>query len=322
MAQLSILELATVGSGKTTGQALEESVAMVQAAEAAGYHRCWVAEHHGMAGVASSAPAVLLAHLAAKTSTIRVGSGGVMLPNHAPLVVAEQFGTLEALHPHRIDLGLGRAPGTDQRTARALGRGNADRFPEDVVELVSYFTGTSQVLAMPGKDLLPEIWLLGSSTYSATLAAHLGLPFAFAYHFAPDLLDAAVSLYRSNFTPSFLLGEPRVMVAATVLCADSDAEAEQLAIPSRLATLLLRTGKPAQFPSPQEAAAYPFTAAEEALCNAAAASHIIGGPATVKAGIDALVERTGADEIMVSTRVYDVADRIRSIQRIAEACAA
>jgi len=322
MAQLSILELATVGSGKTTGEALEESVAMVQAAEASGYHRCWVAEHHGMAGVASSAPAVLLAHLAAKTSTIRVGSGGVMLPNHAPLVVAEQFGTLEALHPHRIDLGLGRAPGTDQRTARALGRGNADRFPEDVVELVSYFTGTSQVLAMPGKDLLPEIWLLGSSTYSATLAAHLGLPFAFAYHFAPDLLDAAVSLYRSNFTPSFLLGEPRVMVAATVLCADSDAEAEQLAIPSRLATLLLRTGKPAQFPSPQEAAAYPFTAAEEALINAAASSHIIGGPATVKAGIDALVERTGADEIMVSTRVYDVADRIRSIQRIAEACAA
>jgi luciferase family oxidoreductase group 1 len=226
MVPLSVLDLATVATGSTPAQALAETIEMATEVEQLGYTRLWVAEHHAMPAVASSAPAVLIAHLANATSTLRVGSGGVMLPNHSPLVVAEQFATLEALHPGRIDLGLGRAPGTDQVTARALRRAqdlNVDTFPEDVVELIRYLLpneGPSAApSAVPGSGYLPEVWLLGSSLYSAQLAGMLGLPFSFAYHFAPKLLDAALETYRANFRPSILHGEPRVMVAVTVLCA-------------------------------------------------------------------------------------------------------
>ena len=248
MAALSVLDLATVVAGGDAGRALDETTQMAQAAERLGLERFWVAEHHGMPGIASSAPAVVLAHLAAHTSSIRVGSGGVMLPNHASLVIAEQFGTLEALHPGRIDLGIGRAPGTDLRTARALARGNANHFPEQLVELISYFDGTAEQLAMPGRGLRPDIWLLGSSTYSAQLAAVMGLPFGFAYHFSPEPLDEALRLYRSLFRPSSLLTEPKVLVVASVLAAASDDEAEFLAGAGRLAMLQLRQGRPSTLP--------------------------------------------------------------------------
>jgi luciferase family oxidoreductase group 1 len=319
--QLSLLELASVVSGGTVEQALAEATTMAQVAETAGLARVWVAEHHGMPGVASSAPAVLLAHLAAETTSIRIGSGGVMLPNHAPLVVAEQFGTLEALHPGRVDLGIGRAPGSDPRTARALGRGNAERFPDDLVELIGYFTGASELLAVPGRGRLPEIWLLGSSTYSAQLAGMLGLRFSFAYHFAPQLLDAALQAYRSVFKPSVVLGAPRVMVAVSCVCAPSSREADFLAGSSRLGALQLRQGRPSTMPSPEEAAERSYSESELAQIEAACASHLVGDPEEVAAGLHALVARTGADELMLSTRVFDAGARRRSLELIAAAWA-
>ena len=255
MIPLSVLDLATVASGSTPAQALTDTISMAGVVERLGYTRMWVAEHHGMPAVASSAPAVLIAHLAQATSTLRVGSGGVMLPNHSPLVIAEQFGTLEALHPGRIDLGLGRAPGTDQVTARALrrvqavgGRDAADTFPDDVVELIQYLLpregAPGHPAAVPGSGYLPEVWLLGSSLFSAQLAGMIGLPFSFAYHFAPQLLDAALETYRSNFRPSILHDSPRAMVAVTVLCAPTEDEARWLSGSSALSTLQLRTGTP------------------------------------------------------------------------------
>ena len=248
-----------------------------------------------------------------------------MLPNHAPLVVAEQFATLEALHPGRIDLGLGRAPGTDPATARALRRSadlGAEHFPQDVVELLGYLVpsdGPPTVPApVPGRGYLPQVWLLGSSTFSAQLAGLLGLPFSFAFHFAPALVDEAVALYRSNFRRTGLLDEPYVMVAASALCADSDDEARYLAGPSALAMLHLRTGRPSPVVSPEEAAAYPYTEAERALVGSMTAEHVVGDPATVQRGLDALVERTGADELMLSTRAHDLATRSRSLELVAE----
>jgi len=319
MAALSILELAAVVSGGTPAQALAEATTMAQVAEAAGCERIWVAEHHGMPGVASSAPAVLLAHLGARTSRIRIGSGGVMLPNHAPLVVAEQFGTLEALHPGRVDLGIGRAPGTDPLTARALGRGDAASFPDDLVELIGYFTGASEQLAVPGLGHLPELWLLGSSTYSAQLAGMLGLPFSFAYHFSPELLDPALSAYRASFRPSAVLAAPRAMVAVSAICAPDDDEARWLAGSSRLATLLLRQGRPSVLPSPEEAEGYEYSSEELAVIEHACASHLVGSPRTVVAGLEALVARTGADEMMLSTRLFGLDERLRSVQLLSEA---
>jgi luciferase family oxidoreductase group 1 len=277
-----------------------------------------------MPAVASSAPAVLIAHLAAATSTIRVGSGGVMLPNHAPLVIAEQFATLEALHPGRIDLGLGRAPGTDQLTARALRRDaalGADHFPEDVVELYQYLAdlpGPATVPApVPGRGYLPEIWLLGSSLFSAQLAGHLGLPFAFAYHFSPGPLDAAVDAYRSTFRASPLLEEPRLMVAVAVLCAPTEEEARWLSGSSRLSTLQLHTGRLGLLPSPEEAAAYQFSDLERQHVERVMATHVIGDPDTVAAGLTALLDRTGADELILSTRVHSFEARVRSLELIA-----
>jgi len=319
MAALSVLDLATVVAGGDAGRALDETTQMAQAAERLGLERFWVAEHHGMPGIASSAPAVVLAHLAAHTSCIRVGSGGVMLPNHASLVIAEQFGTLEALHPGRIDLGIGRAPGTDLRTARALARGNANHFPEQLVELISYFDGTAEQLAMPGRGLRPDIWLLGSSTYSAQLAAVMGLPFGFAYHFSPEPLDEALRLYRSLFRPSSLLTEPKVLVVASVLAAASDDEAEFLAGAGRLAMLQLRQGRPSTLPTPEDAASYDYSDAEMAEIARSSATHIVGDASTVTRGIAALLERTAADEIMLSTRAYGLEDRIASLEIVAGA---
>jgi luciferase family oxidoreductase group 1 len=248
-----------------------------------------------------------------------------MLPNHAPLVIAEQFGTLEALHPGRIDLGLGRAPGTDQVTARALRRNaevGPDTFPEDVVELINYLRESdappSHPAAVPGRGYLPQMWLLGSSTFSAQLAGMLGLSFSFAYHFAPDLVDQALDLYRSNFRPSVLLDAPHVMVAVSVVCAPDEQEATWLAGPSRLTTLQLRTGRPGPVATPEEAAAYRYTDQERALIESATSSHLVGDPDQVHQGLVELTERTAADEIMVSTRVHSFEARLQTLQLVAE----
>ena len=319
MTLLSVLDLAPVTAPSDATQALQESTAVAQAAERFGYNRFWVAEHHAMAAVASSAPAVLLAHVAQVTTTIRLGAGGVMLPNHAPLVIAEQFGTLEALHRGRIDLGLGRAPGSDPATARALGRGSAETFPDDVVELLSYFAGVAPVTAMPGAGDHPEVWLLGSSTYSAQLAAYLGLPFSFAYHFAPDLVDQALSIYRQQFRPSTYLSAPYCMVAVTMLCAATEEEADYLAGPLRLSTLLLRTGRPAPMVSPEVVAERGFSADEAALLRQVTASHVVGDPTRVAEGLGHLRDRTQVDELMVSTRAFSLEDRVRSLELTASA---
>ena len=325
MIPLSVLDLATVATGSSPAQALAETTQLARAVERFGYHRLWVAEHHAMLAIASSAPAVVIAHLANATTTLRLGSGGVMLPNHAPLVIAEQFATLEALHPGRIDLGLGRAPGTDPRTARALRRSpdlRAASFPDDVVELIGYMLPREGALphpfATPGSGYLPEVWLLGSSTYSAQLAGMLGLPFSFAYHFAPDLLEQALSIYRSTFQPSLLLGSPQVMVAVTVLCAPTTEQAKYLAGSSALSVLQRRTGTMGLLPSPEEAAAYHFSDEETEIVNQALATHVIGDPDTVRQGLVALQERTRADELMLSTRTHSYETRERSLRLIAE----
>ena len=325
MTTLSVLDLATVAKGATASDALADTTRLAVVAESLGYHRMWVAEHHGMPAVASSAPAVLVGHLADATTTLRVGAGGVMLPNHAPMVVAEQFATLEALHPGRVDLGLGRAPGTDPATARALRRSadvGAERFPEDVVELITYLVDSdgppTRPAPMPGRGYLPQVWLLGSSTFSAQLAGMLGLPFSFAFHFAPALVDDAVALYRSNFRRTGLLDEPYVMVAASVLCADSDEEARWLSGPSALTMLQLRTGRLGPVVTPEEAAAYPWTDQERAVVESATADHAIGDPDTVQRRLEELVARTGADELMVSTRAHSYDVRARSLALVAE----
>jgi luciferase family oxidoreductase group 1 len=325
MTTLSVLDLATVANNATPADALADTTRLARVVEALGYHRMWVAEHHGMPAVASSAPAVLIGHLADATTNIRVGAGGVMLPNHAPLVVAEQFATLEALHPGRIDLGLGRAPGTDPATARALRRSadlSGEHFPEDVVELIGYLVddgGPATTPApVPGRGYLPQIWLLGSSTFSAQLAGMLGLPFSFAFHFAPALVDEAVALYRANFRRTGLLADPYVMVAVSVLCADTTEEADYLAGPSRLSMLQLRKGAPSPVVSPEEAAAYPFTSEDRAVVEAVTVDHAIGDPDAVHRQLAGLVERTGADELMLSTRAHSLATRARSLTLVAE----
>ncbi|MFB9384995.1 LLM class flavin-dependent oxidoreductase [Pseudonocardia petroleophila] len=321
---LSVLDLVPVGSGSTPTEALQDSTALIRRVEQLGYRRYWVAEHHGMPGIASSSPAVLIAHLAGATSTIRVGSGGVMLPNHQPLVVAEQFGTLDALHPGRIDLGIGRAPGTDPRTAQALRRGagslGADDFLEQLTELASYFRGEGPVTAVPAHGQRPDMWLLGSSGYSAQVAGLLGLPFAFAHHFSGENTDAALALYRETFRPG-TLQEPYAMICASVLAAETDAQAQRLALPSALQFLRLRLGTPGLVPTPEEAAAYPYSAQERAFVDDRLAGQVIGSPDTVRDGVRALVERTGVDELMVVTGAHAGADRIRSYELLTEAFA-
>jgi luciferase family oxidoreductase group 1 len=282
-----------------------------------------------MPGIASSAPAVLIGHLADATTSIRVGSGGVMLPNHAPLVVAEQFGMLEALHPGRVDLGIGRAPGTDQLTAAALRRSkdglSADDFPNELSELLAFFDGSfpdghpyQRITAVPARGNAPAVWLLGSSGYSAQVAGFLGLPFAFAHHFSPANTLPALRLYRSSFRPSETLSAPYALVAIAVVCADTDERARWLAGSSALSFLRLRSGSPGLLPTPDEAAAYPYTDLEREMMRARQADQVIGGPETVRHGLTEFLDRTQADELMLTTIVHGHADRMRSFELVAE----
>jgi len=311
-----------VSATADTAEALRFTTELARAAERWGYRRFWVAEHHNMPAIASSAPAVLLAHLAAATSTIRVGSGGVMLPNHAPLVVAEQFGTLEALHPGRIDLGIGRAPGTDQRTALALRRTveglSAEHFPDELADLMAMLSGDpARLRAVPQPAEPPQFWLLGSSGFSAQLAGLLGLPFSFAHHFSAVNTEPALQLYRESFRPSRWLDQPHAMIAVNVVCADSDEHAEYLAKPGLLSFLRLRSGHPTALPSPAEAAAYQFTPAEQEFVEQRKAGQAIGSPKTVRRQLEELVWRTTPDELMITNQVYDLADRLRSYELVA-----
>ena len=339
--RLSVLDAAPVGSGFTATEALRTTTELARAAEAWGCHRMWVAEHHNMPGIASTSPPVLLAHLAAHTSTIRLGSGGVMLPNHAPLVVAEQFGTLQALHPGRIDIGIGRAPGTDGATARALrrepGPPSADDFPQALGELIGFVGGAfadghpyARIHAVPGPASgiepggehdrsRPPIWLLGSSGYSAQLAGMLGLPFAFAHHFSARHTLPALRLYRESFRPSADLEEPYAMVAAGVIAADTEEEARRYALAQALSMMRLRAGNPGLLPAPEEAAAHPWTGEERAFVQALQGDHILGDLDGVQAGLEDLRERTRADELMVVSNVYGHDARLRSYELIARA---
>jgi luciferase family oxidoreductase group 1 len=334
---LSVLDLSPVAAGTNASQALQSTTDLARRTEELGYHRFWVAEHHNMPAIASSAPAVLIAHLAAATSTIRVGSGGVMLPNHAPLVVAEQFGTLEALHPGRIDLGIGRAPGTDQLTALALRRTmeglSAEDFPQELADLIGLFSGevftggglfTGQpgarpsITATPGRGDMPAIWLLGSSGYSAQLAGLLGLPFSFAHHFSAANTVPALALYRQYFRPSAWLTEPYAMVAVNAICADTDERAQWLSGPAALSFLRLRAGRPEPLASPEEAAAYPYTEQEREFAQDRFTAQAVGSPETVRTQLAGLLDRTQADELMLTTMVYDIQDRIHSFELIAD----
>ena len=323
----SILDLAPIARGSDARAALDNTLDLARHAESWGYNRFWVAEHHNMPGIASSATAVVIGHIAGGTDTIRVGSGGVMLPNHAPLVVAESFGTLEALYPNRIDLGLGRAPGTDQLTMRALRRDSskgADSFPQDVLELQRYLAPpapSQSVRAVPGEGTNVPIWLLGSSVYSASLAAQLGLPFAFASHFAPDLLMQALEIYRDNFEPSQALDKPYAMVLANVFAADTDDEARRLFTSVEQAFVNLRRGTPGQLPPPLDSDERPWTEYEQENIDHALAFSFVGSPETVRAGLQKLVEQTGADELMLTAMIHDHVARLRSFELAAQVCA-
>lgn len=338
-AVLSVLDLATVGRGSSATEALRATTELARLAEQLGFHRFWVAEHHSMPGIASSSPAVLLGHLAAQTERIRLGSGGVMLPNHAPLVVAEQFGTLQALAPGRVDLGLGRAPGTDQATAAALRRGRtdgADAFPQQLAELVRFLdddfpeghpytrihavpgpvqSATSGGVPGPGR---PTVWLLGSSGFSAELAGRLGLPFAFANHFSAANTIPALELYRSSFRPSAVLQEPYTLIGVSALAADEERAALREVMTGALAMLQLRTGRPGLVPSAEEAEAYPYTRVETEFLDSWLANVVHGTGPTVRSGLNALVERTGADELMITSNSHDPKARLRSLQILAE----
>ena len=322
--RLSVLDLVPVRAGGNPAAALADAAALAQTAEAAGYHRFWVAEHHGMAGVAGGATSVVLAHIGAATSTIRIGAGGIMLPNHNPFVIAEQFGTLDALYPGRIDLGLGRAPGADMRIAQALRKdlGRASEyFPQDVVELRALFTGEPQLAlrATPGLGAAVEMWILGSSLFGAQLAAALGLPYAFASHFAPDALDQALELYRRQFRPSAALERPHVMAAMNVIAADSDEEAVLLASSIDQSFVALRSGTPGQLQPPVPGYRQSLPPSQLAMLEHMRQVSAVGSPATVASSIAQFVERTRADEIIVSGATFDPAARQRSLELTMEA---
>jgi luciferase family oxidoreductase group 1 len=326
---LSVLDLSPVGADTTSSEALGTTTELARLAERLGYHRFWVAEHHGMPGIASSSPAVVIAHLAAATNTLRVGSGGVMLPNHAPLIVAEQFGILQSLHPGRIDLGIGRAPGTDQATARALRRTSgplsADDFPQQLGELIAFIRDDfpadhpySHIHAVPHSDT-PPIWLLGSSGFSAQVAGALGMPFAFAHHFSAANTLPALDLYRQSFEPSALLDKPYALIGVQVVAADTDEEALELARPIGLHMLRLRRGMPQRLPSRKEAAEYPYTEQERLFLENWLSDVVYGSRATVRAGLDELRERTGVDELMVTTNIAEREPKLRSCELVAQA---
>ncbi len=322
----SVLDLAPVCEGSTPAQAFANSLDLARNAEALGYTRYWLAEHHNMPGIASAATAVLIGHVAGGTSTIRVGSGGVMLPNHAPLQVAEQFGTLASLYPGRIDLGLGRAPGTDQPTARALRRyfDSADQFPADVTELLRYFAPAQPgqlVQAVPGAGIEVPVWLLGSSLFSATLAAQLGLPFAFASHFAPDAMDQALAVYHRDFRPSRHLQQPYAILGLNVIAAETDAQARRLFTTAQQAFVNLRRGAPGKIPAPIDDIEAYWQPHEKAGVERALACSVVGSPQTVREGLVAFIDRHRPDEIMIAANIYDHAARVNSYRIAAEAMA-
>ncbi|MDJ1133296.1 LLM class flavin-dependent oxidoreductase [Streptomyces iconiensis] len=338
---LSILDLANVGKGHTAAEALTASKEAARLADARGFTRYWVAEHHSMPGVASSSPAVILAHLAAHTTRVRLGSGGVMLPNHAPLVIAEQFGTLEAFAPGRVDVGLGRAPGTDGATAAALRRTErlregAEDFPQQLAELLHFLDDDfpdghryARIHAVPGpvqsedsaSAARPPVWLLGSSGFSAQLAGSLGLPFAFAHHFSAANTVPALDLYRDSFRPSALLDEPYAMIGAAALAAEDEREAYRQVLTGALSMVRLRTGRPGLIPTPEEAEAYEFSAVERDFVDSWLGNVTHGTPDAVREGLDALVKRTGADELMLTANAHSPDVRVRSYGLIADAYA-
>jgi len=320
---LSVLDLSPICEGGDAAQSFRNSLGLAQRVEQLGYRRYWLAEHHGMPGIASAATAVLLSHIGAGTSTIRIGAGGVMLPNHSPLVIAEQFGTLESLYPGRIDLGLGRAPGSDQRTAQALRRdldSHPDQFPQDVIELMDYMSKAPRqsVMAVPGRGLEVPVWILGSSTFGAQLAAHLGLPYAFASHFAPQQMMQAIQIYRDTFKPSAQLAKPYVMLGFNIFAADTDKEAEYRASSWQQAFVNLRSGRPGQLPPPVEGYRQRVGPAENALLDSVLSCAAVGAPETVRAGVEAFVERTGADELMITSQMFDHTARLRSYEILAQ----
>jgi luciferase family oxidoreductase group 1 len=324
MIPFSVLDLSPIVEGASAAQAFRNSLDLAQHAEHWGYHRYWFAEHHGMPGVASAATAVVIGHVAGGTTTIRVGAGGIMLPNHAPLVIAEQFGTLESLYPGRIDLGLGRAPGTDQRTAMALRRDPltaGDRFPDDVIELQSYFAPLrpgQAVRAVPGAGLHVPIWLLGSSLFSAQLAAELGLPFAFASHFAPDYLIAALAAYRQGFKPSSVLAAPYAMVGVSAFAAGSDEEGQRLFTSLQQQFVNLRRGTPGPLPPPVASMDGRWSPAEKAGVDRAFAYAAVGSPDSVRRRLRAIIENTQADELMLTAQIFDHDARLRSFEILAD----
>jgi luciferase family oxidoreductase group 1 len=324
MPLLSVLDLSPVVEGSRPAQSLANSLDLARHAERLGYNRYWLAEHHNMPGIASAATAVAIGHVAGGTRTIRVGAGGIMLPNHSPLVIAEQFGTLAALFPGRIDLGLGRAPGTDMLTARALRRNldaAVDNFPQDVVELMGYFQPAEEgqrIRAVPGEGETVPVWILGSSLYGAQLAAMLGLPYAFASHFAPAELDNALGVYRSRFQPSGQLDKPYVMLGLNVVAAATDAEARLLFTSQQQAFVNLRSGRAGRLPPPIEGYDRDLDGSARAMLGHALAEAVVGSPETVKRGVEAFIARTGADELMVTAQVFDHAARVRSYELLAE----
>jgi len=319
MPRFSLLDLSPITEGSTAAQSFKNTLDLAQHAEGWGYHRFWLAEHHGMPGIASAATSVLIGHVAAGTSTIRVGAGGIMLPNHSPLVIAEQFGTLESLFPGRIDLGLGRAPGSDQITAHALRRNlasDADAFPQDVMELMDYFSPNPKgpVLAYPGKGLDVPVWILGSSLFGAQLAAAMGLPYAFASHFAPAQMMQAIEIYRETFQPSKHLAQPHVMLGFNVFAADTDDEAQFLASSMQQAFINLRSGHPSKLPPPIVDYWNQIGGAERALLNQVLSCSAIGAEEKVLAEITAFIARTNTDELMITSQIFNHAARLRSYE--------
>jgi luciferase family oxidoreductase group 1 len=323
MIPFSVLDLSPITEGSTAVQSFRNTLDLAQHAEGWGFNRYWLAEHHGMPGIASAATAVLIGHVAGGTRTIRVGAGGIMLPNHSPLVIAEQFGTLESLYPGRIDLGLGRAPGSDPVTARALRRNLAsdpDEFPRDVVELMDLMSDQprQRIRAVPGTGLKVPVWILGSSLFGAQLAAMLGLPYAFASHFAPADLMQAVELYRASFKPSGPLAKPYVMLGFNVFAADTDEEAQLRATSAQQAFVNLRSGRPGKLPPPMPGYRDKVGPAERAVLDSVLSCAAIGSPGTVRRELQAFLDRTGADELMITSQIFDHTARLRSYEIAAQ----
>ncbi len=323
MIPFSVLDLSPITEGNDAAQSFRNSLDLARHAERYGFKRYWLAEHHGMPGIASAATAVLIGHVAGGTSTIRVGAGGIMLPNHSPLVIAEQFGTLEALYPGRIDLGLGRAPGSDQATSRALRRNlmtDADEFPRDVVELMDLMSDhpRQSIRAVPGVGAKVPVWILGSSLFGAQLAAMLGLPYAFASHFAPALMMRAIEVYREGFKPSEHLAKPHVMLGFNVFAADTDQEAHLRATSMQQSFVSLRSGRPIRLPPPLAGYRESLGPAETALLNGVLPCTAIGAPDTVRRSLQDFIERTGADELMITSQIFDHTARLRSYEIAAQ----